>query len=84
MDRYFMFTVVVLCLLFVVKEYLDEMTDDEQLAMALQMSLQADGQAMETDDVDTGGQPGTSQQAEAESEENAEELAKNREFLQVF
>ena len=69
--------------MFVVKEYLDEMTDDEQLAMALQMSLQAGGQAMETDDVDTGEQPGTSQQADAESEENAEQLAKNREFLQV-
>ena len=31
------------------KEHLDHMTDDEQLAMALQMSLQCESQDMETD-----------------------------------
>lgn len=74
------------CILFVVKEYLDSMTDEEQLAMALQMSMQSDAQAMETDDVDTVEQPGTSQEGNSESQENAEfeELAENREFLQVF
>lgn len=63
------------------KEYYEEMTDDEQLAMALQMSLQSDSQAMETD----GGGPGTSQQANAEAQEDTEfeELAENREFLKV-
>ena len=74
-----------MCLLFVVKEY-DDMTDEEQLAMALQMSMQSDAQAMETDGVDAEQQPGTSQEANSESQENAEfdELAENREFLQVF
>ena len=68
------------------KESYEDMTDEEQLALALQMSLQADAQAMETDDVDAEQQPGTSQEANSEFQENAEfdELAENREFLQVF
>lgn len=68
-----------------VKEYLDDMTDEEQLAMALQMSLQSDAQAMETDSTDAGQQPGTSQEANSESLGNSEieQLAENREFLQV-
>ena len=65
-----------------VKDY-DDMTDEEQLAMALQMSMQSDAQAMETDNVDAEQQSGTSQEV---NEENAEfeELAENREFLQVY
>ena len=56
------------------------MTDEEQLAMALQMSLQSESRAMETDDVNAEQQPGTSQ---AENNEEFDELAQNREFLQV-
>lgn len=68
-----------------VKDGYDDLTDEQQLAMALQMSLQAESQAMETDDIDTDQQPGTSQEANTESQENAEfdALAENREFLQV-
>lgn len=71
-------------LLWLLKEF-DDMTDEEQLAMALQMSLQSEAQAMETDDVDAGQQPSTSQAGNNEAQENAEfdELAQNREFLQV-
>ena len=68
------------------KECFDDMTDEEQLAMALQMSLQSEAQAMETDDVDGGQQPSTTSKEENnEAQENAEfdELAQNREFLQV-
>jgi len=64
-----------------VKEYLDDMTDEEQLAMALQMSLQAESQEMETDDIDTGG-PGPSQDANSESQE-FDKLAEDPEFLEV-
>ena len=62
------------------------MTDEEQLAMALQMSMQSDAQAMETDNIDAEQQPGASEEANSESQENAEfeELAENREFLQVY
>ena len=69
---------------FIVKGYYDDMTDEEQLAMALQMSLQAESQDMETDG-NTVEEPSTSQEASGESQENAEfdELAENREFLQV-
>ena len=68
------------------KECFDDMTDEEQLAMALQMSLQSEAQAMETDDVDAGQQPSTSKEENNEAQENAEfdELAQNREFLQVW
>ena len=40
---------------------------------------------METDDVDAGQQPSTSKEENNEAQENAEfdELAQNREFLQV-
>lgn len=80
--------IIIYCmdLLFIVKEYYDEMTDEEQLAMALQMSMQSDAQAMETDNTDAEQQPSTSQEANSESQENAEfeELAENREFLQVY
>lgn len=66
------------------QECFDDMTDEEQLAMALQMSLQSEAQAMETDDVDGGQQPSTSKEENNEAQENAEfdELAQNREFLQ--
>lgn len=64
-----------------VKDF-DDMTDEEQLAMALHMSLQSDSQAMETEDVDGEQQPGTSQEANSEAQE-FDELAENREFLQV-
>lgn len=70
-----------MCIIVLVKEYLN-MTDEEQLAMALQMSLQAESQDMETDDIDAG-EPGPSQEANSESRE-FEELAEDPEFLEVF
>ena len=59
------------------------MTDEEQLALALQMSMQADVQEMETDSAAMS----TSAQASSEpTQENAEfdELAENQEFLEVW
>ena len=60
------------------------MTDEEQLALALEMSMQGDVQEMETDSAgaSSSAQKTTSEPASQENPE-FDELAENQEFLEV-
>jgi len=60
------------------------MTDEEQLALALQMSMQTDIQEMETDSAAaTTSAQETANEAASQENTDFDELAENQEFLEV-
>ncbi|XP_065919582.1 26S proteasome non-ATPase regulatory subunit 4-like [Dysidea avara] len=65
------------------QDFSDNMTDEEQLALALEMSMQGDVQEMETDSAgaSSSAQKTTSEPASQENPE-FDELAENQEFLE--